>query len=153
MKLLSAHGPLYLGVSYYTAPLYGVGDYASSINIGAQPSSIFGVEGTDIQLDGKTIDLGTPSLTVNNKPMFLRKTVSVSASTSSTVTVVSHGINLSDYEVAVVGWGYSGTSPYIRSVYQNPTYSYATVSFTSTPSSGTITLYFLGIRKGLSDLQ
>jgi hypothetical protein len=152
LALLSSGGPLFLGVDLSRG---FVSDHASTINIGAQPRSGFlPITGTDIRLDGRTVDIGTPTFTFNNKPMFVQKSVTVAASTSGAGTFVPHGINTTDYDVVSVGWYYDQPSPRVTGVlliafFGGPPTG-ASVFFSGTPASGSVTVVFLGIRKGLT---
>jgi hypothetical protein len=152
LSLQSGGGPIRLGVNYTSfGGFFIVTEVAPEIQIGSQSGPLAGGVGTTLALDGRSIDLGTTNLTVNNKPMFVRKSVSVSADTADSLTTVAHGISTTDYEVSLVGWYYSFTTPAIRGVLLNPGATAASVYFTSTPSGGTVILHFLGIRKGLTD--
>jgi hypothetical protein len=151
LKLLAAGAPMAFGINY----LGGISvapTHASAIFIGSQ-ANVAGA-GTELFLDGRTVDIGTPSFTFNNRPMFVRTTGSTPLNgASSRVITVSHSINTSQYDVVVVGWIYSGTSPHIQSVFMNSNQAAATVHFSSTPSALSVTVYFLGIAKGLTAVQ
>lgn len=152
LSLLSAGGPMKIGMA--TTTIFGGGqittEAASSIQIGAQ-SSLNGA-GSDIYIDGRSIDLGTTNLTVNNLPMFVHKSIVTSLNTSQLYTDVAHGINTSSYDVVVVGH-YQNTGSILRGVYIQPGWNFARVTFTATPPIGSVWVYFLGIRKGLTQYQ
>ena len=68
-------------------------------------------------MNARSLNIGTPDFTINSRAPFVRKTVTVSANTSSTVTQVFHGINMNQYDVAPVGYFYINMSPGIRAAY------------------------------------
>jgi hypothetical protein len=86
--------------------------------------------------------------------MFTRTTIVAAANTASVTTSVAHGINTAYYDVSVIGWYYSASSPGVRAAYMSsPTASVGTMQFTAVPSSGSVIMHFLGIAKGLTDNQ
>ncbi len=150
LRLLAAGGPITMGYEYSSVPpLMGYYNVSPTINIGATPSSLLPTSGTDIYLRGKSVSITTTNLTVNNKPLFVRK--AVVANPTSTVSGISHGLDTGLYDVSVVGWYYAHTSPTIRGVYTSG--QYIQVYFTAQPSGGQLTLYLLGVQKGLVEYQ
>jgi len=146
LRVLAHNAPLALGVNY----IGGISvnpTHASAIFMGSQPS--LAGPGTSVFVDGKTVDIGTPTFTFNNRPMFVRGVGSFALSGAGGRDVtVPHNINLINYDVIVVGWHYPGAL-FIQSVYMNANQTAATVRFSQTPSSLTVTVDFLGIAKGL----
>ena len=125
-------------------------DSANSISIGTAAQTLY--PGTAVTLHGKSINLNTTNLTVRSQPMFISKTVSRAVDTTSITTSFDHGINTDQYDVFVTGF-FSNSSTPVRSAYCYPYNSTAYIQYTTTPSSGTAYLWFLGIRKGLTDAQ
>lgn len=155
LRLLATGAPLALGINYVGGITVGP-SHASTIYVGSQ-ANLSG-SGTELFLDGRTVDIGTPSFTFNNRPMFVRKAVTVTATTSSISTSVAHGINTSQYDIMMVGWAYgytgSASAPTVRGVIQHPTSATALFNFSFNPPSGSIvTVHFLGIAKGLTANQ
>lgn len=152
LRMLNNNGPVALGVNYLGGLIIGGISHSSEIYIGAQANT--SGPGTDVRVDGRTVDIGTPGFTFNNRPMFVRTSETVAVNTGSTGTSVPHGINTSQYDVVVIGWYYSASTPSVRAAYiSSPTSVNGTILFSAIPSGGTATLYFLGIAKGLMDLQ
>jgi hypothetical protein len=150
LRMLNNNGPLALGIDYLGGLTFGSA-HSSAIYIGSI-SNING-SGSGVYMGGREINITTRDFTFNGRPMFVRKEVTVAANTGSLLTSVPHGLNTTYYDIAVVGWYYNNTSPYVRSAYVLPTSSSATVFFTATPTSGSVTIHFLGIAKGLTENQ
>ncbi len=151
LRLLNSGGPMALGVNYLGGIIFGGVSHATEIYIGGW-SNISGA-GSQIFMYGRSVNISTPDFTINSRQPFVRKTVTVSANTSSGVTQVFHGINMNQYDVALVGYFYSQSSPGIRAAYMYPDWTYAYLLFTGTPTGGSVTLFFLGTPKGLTDFQ
>jgi hypothetical protein len=144
MKLHSAGGQMLIGVETRFGNLV---DGASSIAMGKSSDSQH--PGTAIQIAGKSINLNTTNFTVRSLPMCVKNTVTVSASTSSANTLIPHGIDIDEYDVFITGWYYSLNTPAFRGV-GNLGGTSVFITFTAIPSGGTVTMMFLGIRKGLT---
>jgi hypothetical protein len=111
-----------------------------------------GVETQSLQ--GNSVNIATPSLTINSKPMFVRRTVAPANSVNIGVgyAELSHGISTADYDVFMVGWKAFGTQWPVVGVSVSGDKGIMTFGGLS---SGTafITMEFLGIRKGLTQSQ
>jgi hypothetical protein len=151
LRLLNTGGPMALGVNYLGGLIFGGVSHATEIYIGS--SSNLSGAGSAIFMNGRSVNISTRDFSFNARPMFVRKDVSVSANTGSTLTTVAHGINTSLYDIAIVGWYYSGTTVHVRSAYVFPDSATGVVFFSGIPPSSTLTLHFLGIAKGLSENQ
>jgi len=149
LSVLTGGAPLWLGVKQEWSGWELVDtSTASEVRLGGFRNTEWGFPGTGLlNLGGNSVNIDSTNLTFLNSPMFVRKSVAVSALTTSTLTTVPHGLNVNEYDVCVVGWYYNLASPYMRSAYVAPGNASAYVYFTSTPTGGTVTLYFLGIRK------
>ncbi len=152
MRVYSGGANMYIGgeTAFVPPGIFVVRDQAATIQIGA-----VGLDGsgTDIRLVGNHLNLGVTNVTMENSPMFVRTTVSVAANTGSTLTSVAHGIDVNHYDVMVVGWYYNLPSPGVRSARIFGGNSVAYMYFTAVPTGGTVTMEFLGIRKGLTEVQ
>ena len=148
-QLLNVGKPLWLGVrNEWDGTTLVDTDTASEVRVGGFRNTEWGYPGTDwLNLGGNSVNIDSTNLTFLNSPMFVRKSVTVAASTTSALTTVAHGLATTEYDVCVVGWYYNQTSPYMRSAYVTPGSATASVYFTANPTGGTVTLYFLGIRK------
>ncbi len=130
-----------------------IGIGAPPYNPPAQPYS-----GTDVRIYGNTTTLAATNLSIVNDmgsraPMLVRKSVTVTANTSSTLTTVdplTHDIDTYTYEIGVVGWYYSATTPTIRGIYTNPSTGYIYIYFTATPTSGSVILHLLAYPKAMT---
>jgi hypothetical protein len=151
LRLLNTGGPMALGVNYLGGLIFGGVSHATEIYIGSQSNSAGA--GSQIFMGGRSVNISTPDFNINSRPMFVRKEVTVSANTGSTLTSIPHGINLNQYDVAIIGWYYSSTTPAVRAVYVYPDQANAFVYFSSTPTGGTLIIHFLGIGKRLSENQ
>jgi hypothetical protein len=116
------------------------------------------VSNTIVSVYGRTtVDLSwgttTTNLTVNNKPMFVMESVTAKTTGAAIMPVYVSKIDVAEYDVVVAGFSASGISGAIgvKGVSVAPPFwSYAMVSFTSAPAANQdLTVYFLGIRKGL----
>lgn len=150
LRLLNSGGPMALGINYLGGLTFGPA-HASEIYIGSQ-TNISG-PGSAIFMSGRSVNIGTPDFSFNSRPMFVRKEVTATVNTASTVTQVFHGINTAQYDIALVGYFYSANSPSIRAVYTYSDWTYAYIIFQGTPTGGSVTLFFLGTAKGLSEHQ
>jgi hypothetical protein len=108
--------------------------------------------GSDVAIDGRSIDIGTTNLTVNNQPMFIYKSVNVPVTAGSLTTDVPHGISTSAYDIFVVGH-YTSSTTQVRGAYTYPDWTFGRFTFNTTPSSGSVWMWFLGVRKGLTKLN
>jgi len=151
LRLLNSGGPMALGVNYLGGIIFGGVSHASEIYIGGW-SNISGA-GSQIFMYGRSVNISTPDFTINSRLPFVRKVVTQAVNTSSLSTLVNHGINMNQYDVALIGWYYSQNTPNVRAAYMYPDWTYGAIWFTSTPTSGTVTLFFLGTPKGLTDFQ
>jgi hypothetical protein len=110
-----------------------------------------------VSIGGKYITLNATNIsTVNDagsrEPMMVRKTFTVAANTSGLLTSLApatHGIDTMIYEVCVVGWYYTQTSPAVRGVYATSS-GYVYVYFSAAPTTGSVTLHLLGIPKAMT---
>jgi hypothetical protein len=151
LRMLNGGGPVALGVNYLGGLVIGGISHASQIYIGAQTNSTG--PGSEISMSGRAVNISTPDFNFNSRALFVTKQVSQAVSTASTVTSVAHGINTSQYDVQLVGWYFSQSTPGVRAAYMYPDWTTGTIIFTSTPASGSVTLFFLGIGKGLVNNQ
>lgn len=114
--------------------------------------------GTDLRLYGKEITLAATNLSIVNdlgarKPMFVRKAITVSANTTSSLTLVNsdvHDIDTYTYELCVVGWYYSALTPSLRAVYASTATGSVYVYFNGTPTGGSLTLHLLAYPKSMT---
>ncbi len=127
-----------------------VTDYAPSIQIGTQPVPAYDVPGTYVRIDGRTVDIGTTNLTVNNLPIFVFNNGNASVGIGVDSVNVNHGIDTTQYDVYIVGWYASLGIPGIKWMKVYSGQAYAQVHLTSAPVNGSsVSIDFLGIRKGL----
>jgi len=149
VKLFSGGGTMYIGGRIRTIGQYTfLEDNAAGINIGMSSGTVAG-EGTVVNVHGKSINLNATNMTVRSQPMFVKKNVGVSASTTTSYTMVAHGIDIDEYDVFITGWTYSANTPGVKGV-MNLGGTSVVMYFTATPTGGTVNVYFLGIRKGLT---
>ena len=151
LRLLTTGGPMSLGVNYLGGLIFGGVSHATEIYIGAVSNSVG--SGTGIFMAGRQVNITTPDFSINGRPMFVRREVTVAANTGSVLTQVAHGFNTSLYDVAIIGWYYNANSPNVRSAYIYPDWTSAFVYFSAVPTSGSVTIHFLGIGKRLTENQ
>jgi hypothetical protein len=126
------------------------------ITLGQTPQGAY--LGTDVSIFGKTTVLAATNLSIVNDlgaqaPMFVRKAITVTANTTSTLTLVDaavHGIDIYTYEVCVVGWSYSANSPAVRAVYASSGNGNLFIYFNAIPTSGSLTLHLLAYPKAMT---
>lgn len=95
------------------------------------------------------VNVATPNFELNGRPMFVYVTAGTSGTTRS--FSIPSGIDTTFYNVVIAGWSCSMSSPAMQSVFMNPfSPGTAAVNFATTPaSSASVTVFFLGIAKGL----
>jgi len=125
-------------------------DAADSISMGAPAGG--GAAGTSVAIGGRSINLNSTNVTVRGQPMFVSKFVSKSIDTATAFNTIAHGINTDNYDIFMTGY-YSSSSTAVRAAFCYTTSASGRIDFVSNPAAGTIYMWFLGIRKGLTDPQ